>query len=138
MSTQVHVTTLWVEECYKCDMFFGISKQFERARRKDHKSFYCPAGHRQHYPAQSDEEHLKEELMRAQEEVNRNRTALQAARAERDFANRSRSSVKGHLTRTKNRVGNGVCPCCNRTFKDLARHMQGQHPDYATKESPDA
>lgn len=21
--------------------------------------------------------------------------------------------------------------CCNRSFKDLARHMAGQHPDYA-------
>jgi hypothetical protein len=27
-------------------------------------------------------------------------------------------------------VANGVCPCCNRTFQNLARHMAGKHPDY--------
>lgn len=27
-------------------------------------------------------------------------------------------------------VGAGVCPCCNRTFKNLARHMAGQHPGF--------
>jgi hypothetical protein len=34
------------------------------------------------------------------------------------------------MTRIKKRVAAGVCPCCNRSFKDLARHMAGQHPDY--------
>ena len=32
------------------------------------------------------------------------------------------------LTRVKNRVSRGVCPNCNRTFKDLARHMASKHP----------
>lgn len=30
----------------------------------------------------------------------------------------------------KNRVANGVCPCCNRHFENLERHMKGQHPDF--------
>ena len=38
--------------------------------------------------------------------------------------------MKGQVTRIKKRVANGVCPCCNRTFKDLAAHMSTQHPDY--------
>jgi hypothetical protein len=24
----------------------------------------------------------------------------------------------------------GVCPCCNRTFQQLARHMKAKHPGY--------
>lgn len=27
------------------------------------------------------------------------------------------------------RIGAGICPCCNRTFSQLARHMQSKHPD---------
>ena len=46
-------------------------------------------------------------------------------------AERSAAAYKGHLTRVKRRVGNGVCPCCNRTFKNLADHMTTKHPDYA-------
>ncbi len=136
MKTQTHTTTLSVFECAWCGMLFGITEQFEQKRRKDHGDVYCPAGHSLCYSDQSEEERLKKELICAQEEANRKGSDLQAAQAERDFANRSRSSIKGHLTRTKNRIGNGVCPCCNRTFKDLARHMQGQHPDYASKDHP--
>ena len=31
------------------------------------------------------------------------------------------------------RVGHGVCPCCNRTFGDLYRHMSTKHPGYAAE-----
>lgn len=40
------------------------------------------------------------------------------------------SFVKGAHQRTKNRVAKGVCPCCNRSFTNLAKHMAGQHPDF--------
>ncbi len=32
--------------------------------------------------------------------------------------------------RTRKRVGSGVCPCCSRTFQQLARHMKAKHPAY--------
>lgn len=28
------------------------------------------------------------------------------------------------------RIRNGVCPCCNRSFKDVHRHMKSQHPEF--------
>jgi hypothetical protein len=31
-------------------------------------------------------------------------------------------------------VKHGVCPCCKRTFENLARHMKGQHPTFAGAE----
>jgi len=43
---------------------------------------------------------------------------------------RQKAAAKGQLTKTKRRVANGVCPCCNRTFADLSAHMHGQHPEY--------
>jgi hypothetical protein len=36
------------------------------------------------------------------------------------------------------RVGNGVCPCCNRTFEDLARHMKVKHREYSLAAAPPA
>ncbi|HEX9950777.1 MAG TPA: hypothetical protein VGB53_03340 [Rubricoccaceae bacterium] len=38
---------------------------------------------------------------------------------------RRAAAQKGAHTRTKKRIAAGVCPCCNRTFQDLARHMAG-------------
>lgn len=50
---------------------------------------------------------------------------------------RSHSTTRGHLTRERKkkeqletRAANGVCPCCHRTFKQLARHMKTKHPDF--------
>lgn len=44
------------------------------------------------------------------------------------------SYARGQLTKLKRRVSNGVCPCCNRSFADLHRHMTEKHPDYLTSE----
>lgn len=40
------------------------------------------------------------------------------------------TTTKGQLTKTKKRLAGGVCPCCNRSFVSLAKHMASQHPDY--------
>ena len=57
--------------------------------------------------------------------------------SERDQLAASLRGTKANAARTrkelhsvKARVAHGVCPCCNRTFKQLARHMKTKHPDY--------
>lgn len=32
-------------------------------------------------------------------------------------------------TRKLSRVQRGVCPCCKRSFSNLARHMEKKHPE---------
>ena len=51
---------------------------------------------------------------------------------------RRRAAAKGQLTKVKKRVGNGVCPCCTRSFTDLARHMESKHPAYVERPNADA
>lgn len=51
---------------------------------------------------------------------------------EAEAVKRSAAAYKGAATRLKNRAKAGVCPCCNRTFQNLARHMASQHPDHET------
>jgi len=38
---------------------------------------------------------------------------------------------KGAKTKLKKRIAAGVCPCCKRSFQNLARHMSGQHPGWS-------
>lgn len=71
-------------------------------------------------------------------EVERREAAERRVQATRDLLyaeERSHAATRGHLTRTKKRGGHGVCPCCNRTFQQLARHMKSKHPDYAESKS---
>lgn len=89
-------------------------------------SFYCPNGHAQHY-TKTEVQRLKEQL----EEVKRRAEWNQAEAA---TLKRSLTAKKGQITKMKNRISKGVCPCCNRTFENLARHMNTQHPDYTVQD----
>lgn len=111
-----HSTRFVVETCCNCGMQFAMTHDFKRRRLNDHKDFHCPAGHPQHYVGQS-------ETQRLQGEVQRLNGQVQEARRERD------SIAKAHR-KMRTRVMNGVCPCCNRSFDNLRRHMESQHPDF--------
>lgn len=130
MNTTVLVTLKHIS-CSHCSAIFGVISDAETELRRSHKTFYCPhCGGRQHFPHQSDIERAEAAAKRAQEllELERRMNANQRERA--DAAERRLSATRGVVTRIKNRVGAGVCPCCNRTFAALAKHMQTKHPDY--------
>ena len=125
MSSLNILTIYTVIDCPACGVLFAITEELEERRRKDGKSFYCPNGHSMSY-GNSDTEKLRKER-----EKNARLTArLDQEKAATAALDRQRAAMKGQVTRIKKRVANGVCPCCNRTFKDLAAHMSTQHPDY--------
>ena len=66
------------------------------------------------------------------EQIKREQTRTRTARAEAKHQKNVARSQKAAKTRLKNRVASGVCPCCNRTFKQLAAHMSRQHPEFKT------
>jgi len=109
--------------CAECQILFGMTSDFSERRQEDHKNFYCPRGHHNYWPQESDIEKLKKEVAKAQEQYQRERI-------ERIFHEKSARSYKGKVTQIKTRIVNGVCPCCNRSFKDVRRHMETKHPDF--------
>jgi hypothetical protein len=115
--------TLTVHRCGSCGIVFAFEEDFDTTRRRDHSSWYCPNGHSFSYTGPSDVEKLRSEL---EEERQRRK----AARDLLDHEQRSHAATRGHLTRTKKRIAAGVCPCCNRSFAQLSRHIATQHPDY--------
>lgn len=78
---------------------------------------------------------LKAEIEREKRRADFHQTHGRRMAEERDHEKRRASSFKGHLTRVKTRVGRGVCPCCNRTFENLRRHMESQHPQQIEAQS---
>lgn len=111
------------EQCCECGITFAVPKQWLRTKKENHKSIYCPNGHGFHYPSESDTEKLERRL---RFEKNRRQAA---ERESRHNANVARAQ-KAAKTRLKNRIKNGVCPCCNRTFANLASHIDNKHPEY--------
>lgn len=114
--------------CATCGIEIALLKSFVAQRRRDHQGFFCPNGHNLVFNAKSREEKLAEELEAA------NARAEAAERMRREVAEQAARQVaaaKGQVTKLKNRVGNGVCPCCNRSFTNLQRHMHTKHPGFA-------
>ncbi len=52
------------------------------------------------------------------------------ARDDAEHQRKRVNALRGVVTRTKKRIANGTCPCCTRTFTNLARHIAAKHPDY--------
>ncbi len=84
---------------------------------------FCPLGHRHQPAGVTDSEKLKRRLQQERAAHDQTKSHL------RDAKN-SRRAEKGAKTRLKNRIANGVCPCCRRSFANLQRHMSKEHPGY--------
>lgn len=135
---QEYTQTLVVESCSRagCGLTFGLTDAYAAARRRDHKTFYCPNGHGQYYPGESDVEKANRETERAKQAAEYQRCRAVAAEDQARTAERSRRAVAGHLTRQRRRAANGVCPCCSRRFSNMADHIADKHPKYVAATKP--
>lgn len=112
-------------DCYKCGVTFAMTVTYTAERRRDHENWYCPNGHGQRWAGESQEEKLARELKETRERAG---TAIASWREQFAHERASHTATKGKLTKTLKRVENGVCPHCNRTFVNLARHI-ARHGD---------
>jgi hypothetical protein len=123
MQTMLDTSTLVIEECCNCHTRFAMTQQLNAQRRADHENFYCPNGHGQHYTGESEAEKLRRQLRSARSDATWTRDQLEASE-------RSKAAIKGHLTRARNKLAKGQCPCCDQTFGNVREHMKFKHPDY--------
>lgn len=120
--------TLEVVTCASCRMVYAIPASLVSSARAypgnkpNGWTLCCPLGHEWHYTGPSVTEKLAEERRR-----------LQATRDLLEHEQRSHAATRGHLTRQKRRAAAGTCPCCDRTFQQLARHMESKHPDFVDR-----
>jgi len=127
--TTDRLVTLESHECGDCGITFAAPKTWWDTRRTKGGTFYCPNGHPRVF-RETDVDRLQKQLDTAQRDKKYWESRFTSTRAVLEAEKRSKAAYKGQLTKTKKRIGNGVCPCCNRTFANLHRHMSGQHPEY--------
>lgn len=109
--------------CQTCGLYFMVPFALEKRWRRDHSHFYCPNGHGLVFRADSDVERLRKENDRLRKEKE---WAEQATKR----ADEAATAASKRLSRLKWRARHGVCPCCKRTFRQLARHMASRHPGF--------
>lgn len=124
----VQLTTM---NCKKCGGTYAINEHYRADRQANGGSWSCPYCQRTWSYTESGNDRLKRELKAAQNDAAWQKTLKNRANKWAKRAEHQRRGEKAAKTRIKNRVKNGVCPCCNRTFQNLMRHMKSQHPKWA-------
>lgn len=132
--TETEIRSYVVVRCYLCDVSFGLPDTLQQRRRNDGKEWFCPNGHGQVYK-ETEADRLRKQLETEQRRVIQLRSERDAASRNREAAERSASAFKGQATRLRKRIGNGVCPCCNRHFSNVERHISNKHPEFVGAEA---
>jgi hypothetical protein len=132
---------LLTETCNQCNAVFAMEEELQQQRLADKRGFYCPNGHMMTYMGKSETDKLRDQLNeeRRQRQSAEQRVAMwqDEAREAEERAKKERARAngyKGHATRITKRAKAGVCPCCNRSFENLRRHMTTKHPQFTPME----
>lgn len=129
----VQATLADAGECPTCGVRFAMPLNMLRTLRETKGTFYCPSGHEQSF-AESTSTRLKREL----ELERKRREQAEDLAKRRDEANqqlyKTKQQALGKLKALKQRAANGVCPCCQRSFTQLARHMRTKHPAWVEEQ----
>lgn len=119
-------TEFVIEECCNCGVPFAMTDTHKKARLADKETFYCPNGHPQHYLGKTHDQQLKDAERKAANALEEAR--ITAARAEQ--LAQALTDARRETKRLERRATAGACPCCDRTFVQLARHIKTKHPEF--------
>ena len=109
-----------------CGITFAVPNWWEQGKRQTHSDFYCPNGHIQSFSGESDLEKVQRERDIARQQV---------ARAEQESveANARAALAQKQKRRLEKRASAGACPCCQRSFSNMANHMRNKHPEFVAE-----
>lgn len=108
--------------CYTCKCRMWIDDSLDEAAKRNRGaiSFFYSYGHQQHYvQGETEETKLRRERDRLQQQI---------AQRDDEIAAQGRK-----IKRLNKRASAGICPCCQRTFSNMAQHMKHQHPEFVAE-----
>lgn len=119
----VHDIKMRTTTCRSCGVIHSYPEVLWEEKEESGGYIFCPNGHQWGF----------REGKKERDAVRRERDLLrqQAARYEDELreANARADKAQAEAKRVITRTGAGVCPCCNRSFTQLARHMKSKHPE---------
>jgi len=112
-----------VKQCGNCAVWHTVPEIVYNSYRAEGGFWHCPNGHARGFRKGQDE--IEQEKIRAE----RDRLKQESARlADEILAQQKRADeAEKKVLQIKRRAAAGVCPCCNRTFLNVQRHMKTKH-----------
>ena len=121
-----------VSQCIRCGVWHTIPALSYESDLRLGGYHYCPNGHCYGWKTgteQAEQEAIRRERDLLRQQIARVEDERSAAWRVAADATAARKKAEGELKRNLNRAGAGVCPCCNRSFVALTRHMKSRHPE---------
>jgi hypothetical protein len=125
--------TLEIKNCPVCGIRYAAPSAFFAIKDRDAGGWHCPNGHSLVF-IEAEPARLKKELTRTRAQLDQARADANRQRNLAEHRERSNRALRGHLTRWRKRVANGVCPVagCHRHFPNVQAHVSTEHPDWIT------
>lgn len=127
----------FVGACAHCraDMWLPLAL-YEAAKHSSRITFYCPYGHGQVFAeGESEETKLRRERDRLKQQLAMKDDLIAGQKAVADKAMRELAAAKASAVKVRKRQAAGVCPCCNRSFRQMALHMRNKHPEFRAEQA---
>lgn len=120
-------TAMEFHHCITCGVLYSCPVAVMEQQRKHGGYHFCSNGHSQGWE--------KSGSAFARLERERDSLKQQMARVEEEKADAERKLAQAQATtkRIKKRASAGNCPCCKRTFKNMAEHMKHMHPEFVSE-----
>ena len=132
LEAQVECSTdLATVVCGSCGGIYAIAERYHKHKQELGGYWNCPYCQCSWGFGTSTIDKLNKKLADAQRQVEQECKLKEWAQQDARLAENRRRAAKGQLTKVKKRIGNGVCPCCNRSFENLRNHMLAKHPTYS-------
>jgi hypothetical protein len=120
-----------IENCITCGVIFTVPDSMWQHARSEGGYFHCPNGHSQGWSKErSEREQLRRERDRLKQDQARLADEVRAAEEAASLACARAEKAESANKRLKKRSAAGTCPCCARTFSNMAEHMKHQHPEF--------
>ena len=123
-----------VQQCGTCAVWHTIPEIVHSCYKREGGFWHCPNGHQRGWAKGT--EAIEQENIR----LERDRLKQDTARlADEVAAEKKRADEAEHkYLKARQRAAAGVCPCCNRTFVNVQRHMKTKHPNVVPLEQKTA
>lgn len=108
--------------CGQCGGTYAIAERVAQQKRDNSGYWHCPY-------CQCSWGYGKGKLQKTQEELESERQRHATTLARLNETSAELDKTKKAAARVRSRIQKGVCPCCNRSFTDLRKHMASKHPE---------
>jgi len=124
------MTDLTRTVCISCGIEYALPTVLYDQQRKHGGYHHCPNGHSQGWSKDASEfEQMRRERDRLKQDAARLEDENRAAWVEASEQAERAAKAEAETKRVKKRATAALCPCCNRSFSQLARHMKTKHPE---------